>query len=151
MIFAFGSLVYWKSKRISAITKSSWESEYVALSKGASQIIWLRAFLGQLGFEIPSVAAWSDKQGAIASVRSGELHHRSKHIDVAYKYARDLYREGVIDLGWVSTRAMPVDLLTTFERLRPRGGLEGPVSARAAPVAPALVNSIVSRVDAQVE
>ncbi|CDZ96933.1 FOG: Transposon-encoded proteins with TYA, reverse transcriptase, integrase domains in various combinations [Phaffia rhodozyma] len=136
MVFVFGALVYWKSKKIPSITKSSWESEYVALSQGASQVVWIRMLLGQLGYSIPTAVAKSDNQGAIASVKSGQLHHRSKHIDVGYKYARDLHREGVLDLGWVRTKEMPADMLTkalpreTYEHLRLKGGLHGRVGVR---------------------
>ncbi|CDZ96675.1 FOG: Transposon-encoded proteins with TYA, reverse transcriptase, integrase domains in various combinations [Phaffia rhodozyma] len=136
MIYVFGALVYWKSKRIPSITKSSWESEYIALSNGASQVVWVRSLLHQLGYSVPTIVAKTDNQGAIASVRSGQLHNKTKHIDVPYKYARDMYRQGILDLGWVKTKDLPADLLTkplpreTFEYLRDKGGLGGRVGAR---------------------
>lgn len=53
-----------------------------------------------------------DNNGAIALVKNRQVSERSKHIDVAYHYIRDLQRQGRIDVSYISTNDMKADGLT---------------------------------------
>ena len=46
-------------------------------------------------------------------VKNRQVSERSKHIDVAYHYIRDLQRQGRIDVDYIPTDDMIADGLTT--------------------------------------
>lgn len=51
-VYPSGSLVSWSARKQKTVGKSSTEAEYRALSHGASEIIWLKSLLGELGCQI---------------------------------------------------------------------------------------------------
>ena len=44
------SLISWKSKKQNRVSKSSTESEYLAMSAACAEIVWLRGLLAELSF-----------------------------------------------------------------------------------------------------
>jgi hypothetical protein len=88
------------------------ESEYLALSLGCRALLWIRALLRELGFDLPPTPVYCDNDAAVASIQSGHLTEASRHIDVAHKYARDLHRSGDIELRRVPSDENEADLLT---------------------------------------
>ena len=68
---------------------SSTEAEYMALTQGVKESIWLQAILRDLGAlphldEIRNINV--DNQGAMALARNAEYHSRTKHIDIQYYF-----------------------------------------------------------------
>ena len=61
-----GGTVSWRSKRQGIVALSSTEAEYIALSFAAQELMWLRSFLKDLGYEQQSNLLYEDNQGAIA-------------------------------------------------------------------------------------
>ena len=83
LINVFGSPVYWTSKQIKSVTDSSWQSEYIALAKGTSRLLSVLALLRDLGYKPGKPPVFCDNQSAIASIKSGHLHHEKRHVDVS--------------------------------------------------------------------
>ena len=79
-----GGTISWRSKRQEIVALSSTEAEYIALSFAAQELMWLRSFLKDLGYEQQSNLLYEDNQGAIALSKNPENHSRTKHIDVRY-------------------------------------------------------------------
>lgn len=109
-----GGPVSWASKRQTAVALSSTESEYMAMTEAAKEATWLQRFTAELGIRQKDrpVLLHADNQGAIALCTNPEFHRRTKHIDVAWHYIREVVIEGRINVDYVSTKDMVADGLT---------------------------------------
>ena len=114
-----GALVSWRSKRQEVIALSSTEAEYIALSFAAQELLWLKAFLTDLGYNQEENLVHEDNQGAIALTRNPENYSRTKHIDVRYHFIRNLIQKKQIKVDYRPTAEMLADLMTKgLHRLR---------------------------------
>jgi hypothetical protein len=110
-----GGPVSWKSARQHAVTLSSTEAEYYALTEAAKEAIWQQAFLGELGYtgkDRNPVLILGDNTGALALAENPELHQRCKHIDIKQHFIRQEVEKGTITLGYKPTDQMIADGLT---------------------------------------
>jgi transposase InsO family protein len=128
-----GAAISWSSKKQQLVTLSSTESEYVAATHATKHAMWLRQFLGELGFLQPATSTLrSDNQSAIALSLDSKYHARTKHIDIQYHYVREKVQDGILNLQYCPTAEMTADILTKgldrqlFDRHRAGLGL-GPV------------------------
>ena len=55
---------------------------------------------------------FGDNQAANLLVKDAYISERSKHIDIAYYYVRDLYNKNLIQLDYIPTEDMVADGLT---------------------------------------
>jgi len=95
------------------VTTSTTEAEYIGLSYASKEAVWIRRFLEQLGYrQQEPITIYGDSQSAIASVRNPEFHTRTKHIDVAIHYIRELVEDSLVDIQYISTKEMLADVLT---------------------------------------
>jgi len=72
-----GSAVSWTSKKQQSVAFSSTEAEYMAVTQGVKEALWLRGLLGDLGAlnhrnEIKQLQC--DNEGAIAQTKNPEYH-----------------------------------------------------------------------------
>lgn len=125
-----GGPISWASRKQRSVSTSTTEAEYMALSECSRQAVWLTSLFTELGYpelinpmhKQASVSTIDnpeammelkgDNNGAIALVKNRQVSERSKHIDVAYHYIRDLQRQGRIDVSYISTNDMKADGLT---------------------------------------
>jgi hypothetical protein len=118
--------ISWSSKKQNMVALSTTESEYVAVSLAAQEIIWLRYLLIECGVTgNAATKLYCDNTAAIALSENSKISQRTKHINVRYHFIRDCVKAGTIEVKWVSTQRQPADLLTKplgphiFLRLRP--------------------------------
>jgi hypothetical protein len=115
--------VIWMSKKQPLVTLSTVESEYVAASAAAQEMIWMVNILKEIGFNDLDATLLMDNQGAIAIANDPVHHGRTKHIDVRFHYIRDLVKEKIVKLEYCPTEAQLADIFTkglnavTFNRL----------------------------------
>jgi len=103
-IFALnGTAVTWASKRQGIVALSICEAEYIAMAEAAKEVLWLRTFLRELGFEEGPMLVRGDNQGALKLAEREEHHRRTKHIDIRFRFLRDVDENGSIELEYVST------------------------------------------------
>ena len=110
-----GGAVSWTSKKQATVALSSTESEYMALTQGVKEALWLGKLLGDIGAlnHITSIREiQSDNQGAIALTKNPEYHARTKHIDIQYHFIRQHVEEGNIVLTFCPTHEMTADIFT---------------------------------------
>lgn len=112
IIKLYGSTVVWASRRQRAISRSSTEAEFIALSQGAQHLVWISKLVKQLGYEVPTTPVHVDNQSAITATQNGHQSERTKHIDIAYKYGRELNHRKTIALSFCPTDAMIADTFT---------------------------------------
>jgi hypothetical protein len=108
-----GGAVTWKSRRQPTVALSSTEAEYMAACEAATEAIWLRGLLSELGAsqEEPTTI-YEDNNGAIKISKNDCSHSRTKHIAVRLHFVRERVKTGEIDLVKLSTNEMVADMLT---------------------------------------
>ena len=119
------AVISWNSKKQHTVAMSSTEAEYMSLSHGVKQALWLRQFLRDIGIhpsEPPSgTEIFVDNTGMIALAMEARLHASTKHIDVHYHFVRERVKDGTFKITHVPTGEMLVDGLT---KALPRTGHE---------------------------
>jgi hypothetical protein len=105
--------VSWMSRLQSIVALSTTEAEFISAVSAGQEIVWMRSFLGELGyaFDAPSLLL-VDNQSAIQVARNPEHHGRMKHLDLRFFWLRDMVNSGVIAVRYIPTADMAADLLT---------------------------------------
>ena len=121
-----GGPIAWMSRKQKSVATSTTEAEYMALSTCAKEGLWIAQLLRDLGLEkylrteLAQVAItenvkykaylptqlFGDNQAANLLVKDAYISERSKHIDIAYYYVRDLYNKNLIQLDYIPTEDM---------------------------------------------
>lgn len=110
-------LVNWRSTLQSVVSLSTLEAELYALVDSSKDTTYLHNLLIECGRMLPidvdvKRMHWCDNQPTIAVCKDPAYHGRAKHIDIRYHYARELYRNGQIDLQPIASTNNPSDILT---------------------------------------
>ncbi|GKA28332.1 hypothetical protein Tco_0714500 [Tanacetum coccineum] len=105
-------LVSWMSKKQDCTAMSSAEAEYVALSAGCAQVIWMRTQLKDYGFNYNKIPLYCDSQSAIAISCNPVQHSRTKHIHTRYHFIKEQVENGIIELYFVRTEYQLADMFT---------------------------------------
>jgi hypothetical protein len=113
-IFKLGTgPIVWHSKKQSSTALSSTEAEYMALTLGCKDAIWLRMLLKDLDRAVKEpITIFEDNQGALALVRNPTYHARTKHIDVRYHFVREVVESKQVELRYCRTNDMVADACT---------------------------------------
>jgi hypothetical protein len=120
-IFQLGDgVISWSSKKQSSVAHSSCDGEYMALSHGMKQALWLRWVMGSLGIRSDSpLPLFVDNEAAIAISKEARYHSRTKHIDIRYHAIREKIEDGTLVVHHVPSKLNLADIATkplTWER-----------------------------------
>lgn len=108
-----GGPVVWLSQRQRSVTRSTCESELLAACSACSEIIWTSRLLRELGVQSDGpTKLYIDNQSTIKSIKNPEFHQRLKHVDVALKFIREKYQDGMVDLEFVKSSEQLADGFT---------------------------------------
>ena len=112
-VFLGTSLVSWKSKKQSVVSRSSTEAEYRSLALATCEVIWLQQLLKDLHVSVTSIAKlFCDNKSAIHIAMNPVFHERTKHIDIDCHTVRDQLKAGRLQTLHVSTGNQLADILT---------------------------------------
>jgi hypothetical protein len=105
--------VSWMSRLQSIVALSTTEAEFISAVSAGQEIVWMRSFLGELGyaFDAPSLLL-VDNQSAIQVARNSEHHGRMKHLDLRFFWLSNMVNSGAIAVRYIPTADMAADLLT---------------------------------------
>ena len=128
-----GAAVSWSSKKQSVVAKSSCEAEYIAANAAASEAVYLRMLLTELGLPPrgPTMIA-CDSGSTIALTKTDQHHDLSKHIHLKYRWVRSQVEAKEVEFHWVKGDRQAADFLTKpipakeFVRCRSSVGLASP-------------------------
>ena len=113
VIYLCGIPIAWKSNGQKAVTLSSTESEYHALSELCSEIIFVKQILEfvQVEVEYPIIVR-VDNVGAMFLANNPVLSQRTKHISVRQHFIREFVEDGIIKVIFVKSRNNDADIFT---------------------------------------
>ena len=74
--------VAWRSVKQECTALSSVEAEYVAAATAAREVIWLRRFLNELGYQQAPTAMKIDNNSAKELATNAMISARTKHIEL---------------------------------------------------------------------
>lgn len=125
-----GAPISWASRKQKSVALSSMEAEYMAGSSAASQALWTRMLLEELGFpqRAPTLLQM-DNQSALALTRNTGTQGRAKHIAIRYHFIRDHIQTEEITVSHCAGEDNPADIFTKplarpkFERFREMLGM----------------------------
>ena len=107
------SLVSWKSKKQSIVSRSSAKAEYRAMALIVCEMTWPLALLKDLEVDHPQPGMlFYDNQAAIYVGENPIFHECTKHIEVDYHLVRDKVQEKVIRLFFTPAHTQLADLFT---------------------------------------
>ena len=94
----------WRSKQQKAVTLSSTEAEFYAVSEAVKEILFVAQVL--LDLEVPvhtPVTVRVDNMGAIFMSGNASSSARTRHVDTRWHFVRELQDQGAIEVVFVKT------------------------------------------------
>lgn len=108
-----GGPVSWSSKRQQTVALSTTEAEYMAMTRGSQQALWMHNFLVEVDLTQPLPAKLMvDNDSSIALAQSTKGHARAKHIDIRHHYIRERVQEGDIEVHHIPSAENIADICT---------------------------------------
>ena len=113
VIYLNGAPISWRSKLQSVVALSTAESEYIAASQAAQEIVYFRGLLERLGFaQIEATFLHEDNEACVQLARNPVYRERSKHIEVCYHYLRDQVAKEAIAMAPIRSEFNIADIFT---------------------------------------
>ena len=112
-IYVSGCLVCWLTKSTKAVCLSTAEAEFIAAAEAVKDLLWLRNFLGELGFPQSSPSKLhEDNQACVAMVNNHIVSGRNRHFCVKMAWLREQVASGVVVFVFVSGKNNVADIFT---------------------------------------
>ena len=105
--------VSWASKLQPVIALSSTEAEFIAIAYVSQEVMFIKQLLEEIGIDIKDApVVYTDSEPSLKLLKNPTGHQRTKHIDIRYRFTRDLYAAGTIDYQHVSSESNIADMFT---------------------------------------
>jgi hypothetical protein len=103
-----------KSTKHKLNTRSSMESEIVAVNNLIPQILWVHLFMKAQGFAVSNNILYQDNKSAMLLETNGQASSskRTSHIEIRYYYVADRVAKGDLRVVWYPMDEMVADFLT---------------------------------------
>ena len=112
-------------KRTTTSAQSSTEAEYYALCEGCRELLWIRSFTREVGFnDILVNTIKQDNKSCISFSSQLGMSDRMKHVELNYMFVKTLVSERNVNIEYLRTKDMLADIFTkimpaeNFEYLR---------------------------------
>ncbi|WMV56755.1 hypothetical protein MTR67_050140 [Solanum verrucosum] len=107
------SVISWKSKKQSTVSRSSAEAEYRSIATTVTEVVWMIGLMNGLGIKIHKpIDVCTDSKAAILLAANPVYHERTKHIEVDCHFIREKIVQGIICTKYIPTQEQPADMLT---------------------------------------
>ena len=107
-----GNMVSWKSQLQHVVALSTTEAEFISLTEGVKESLWLKGMVADLGIKLDGVEVNCDNEGAVQLSKNSVFHERTKHINVKMFWIRDVVNSKEVVVKWVGTDINPADVMT---------------------------------------
>lgn len=109
--------IAWRAFKQKCISLSSMESEFIALTETAKEIVWFSRILQECKNLVVhrtkrDVVIMVDNQAAISFIKSPVENYRTKHIDVKLFFVRDLVYKNMFKLQYIKSKENMADIFT---------------------------------------
>ena len=102
----------WSSKQ-KLVSKSSTESELIALTDGSTYVLWAREWLLSQGYSGIVPVVYQDNMSVLSLGKTGRHPgQRTKHLNIRYFFVFDRVAKNEIILEYLPTKSMIADLMT---------------------------------------
>ena len=125
MVFVNANLVCYRSKKQKSVTTSTCEAEYLSLSDGIKELLWVRHILEAIGIKVRKpMQVYEDNKAVKHILDNPAGDRRTRHIAMRYHHVLDVKTKGLININHICTKKQLTDILTknlarpTLERLR---------------------------------
>ena len=86
----FGGAISWMSKKHDVVALSTIEAKCMEDTHISKRAIWLQRLCSKIGFKQQAVRIDCDSQSAIFVAKNLAYHSKTKHIDLQYRFVRDM-------------------------------------------------------------
>ena len=106
-----GGAVSWSSKRQPTVALSITEAEYMSLTRGAQQAMWMHNWLLEVDLPqtLPAILRVNNSP-ALFLAQYTKGHARAKHIDIRHHYIQERVKVGDLDVVYIPSTENPADL-----------------------------------------
>lgn len=112
-IIWYGGAIFCRSTKQKMNTRSSTESEILAVYDNIPYLLELKIFLEEIGSKETHTSVYQDNQSTIKLIENGHgTNGRTKHMNAKIYYLKDNIDNGNIKLEYLSTNNMVADILT---------------------------------------
>ena len=103
-----------KSTKQKLNTKSSTKEEVVGSTDYLPNVIWVKMFLAEQGYQLPDNVFYQDNQSAIRLEKNGRASwgQKSQHMDIQYFFMKDRFESENISVVYCPTEEMLANLFT---------------------------------------
>jgi Reverse transcriptase (RNA-dependent DNA polymerase) len=109
-----GAAVAWSSKLQTVVATSTCEAELIAFAAAVKEALHVSKILNDVCKKWITLDLFGDNQAAITLIRNPAVgaHNRTKHIDVAFHFARYRVMAQDVSVWYIRTDEMTADILT---------------------------------------